>query len=276
MTQALRVVMRGIGDVGSAVAHRLFLAGHAVVIQSEPQPATTRRGMAFADAVFEGRTTLAGVTAARVDDLTTLAEVLAAPKVIPIVVADLPVLVSAVQPDVLIDARMRKRSKPEVQRGLAPLTIGLGPNFVAGETTDLAVETSWGEELGRMIERGATRPLAGEPSSIEGHARDRYLYAPIDGQFRTALRIGSPVRAGQVVAQIGPASLIAPLDGALRGLTRDGVSVSKGTKVVEVDPRGPSAVVTGIGERPSVIAEGVLGAVRRWAERHDHRPTRPG
>jgi xanthine dehydrogenase accessory factor len=180
------------------------------------------------------------------------------------------------QPDVLIDARMRKRSTPEIQRSLTPLTIGLGPNFAAGETTDLAVETNWGEELGKVIECGATRPLAGEPHSIEGHARDRYLYAPIDGQFRTALHIGSSVRAGQVVAQIGPVSLFAPLDGVLRGLTRDDVPVSKGTKVVEVDPRGPAAVVTGIGERPGVIAEGVLSAVRRWAEQHGHRPTRTG
>jgi xanthine dehydrogenase accessory factor len=210
------------------------------------------------------------------DQLRTLDEVLAARKVIPVVVVDLPALLKVMQPDVLIDARMRKRSRPEVQRGLAPLTIGLGPNFVAGETIDLAVETSWGEELGRVIERGATRQLAGEPSSIEGHARDRYLYAPIDGKFHTALQIGSSVRAGQVVAQIGPATLIAPLDGVLRGLTRDGVPVSKGTKVVEVDPRGPSAVVTGIGERPGVIAEGVFDALRRWAERHDRRPTRTG
>ena len=54
-------------------------------------------------------------------------------------------VLAAVLPDVLVDARMRKRAQPETQRGLAPLTIGLGPNFVAGQTTDLAVETQWGD-----------------------------------------------------------------------------------------------------------------------------------
>ena len=29
------------------------------------------------------------------------------------------------------------------QRGHAALTVGLGPNFVAGETVDLAIQTMW-------------------------------------------------------------------------------------------------------------------------------------
>ncbi len=58
-----RVVIRGTGDVASAVAQRLFLTGDVVVLQDGPQPATTRRGMAFADAVFDGRAELAGVAA---------------------------------------------------------------------------------------------------------------------------------------------------------------------------------------------------------------------
>ena len=31
----------------------------------------------------------------------------------------------------VIDARMRKRAVPKRQRDIAPLTIGLGPNFIA-------------------------------------------------------------------------------------------------------------------------------------------------
>jgi xanthine dehydrogenase accessory factor len=67
------VLVRGVGDVGSAVAHVLHLAGYAVAIHDDPQPTTSRRGMAFTDAVFEGEATLAGVLARRVDlveDLT--------------------------------------------------------------------------------------------------------------------------------------------------------------------------------------------------------------
>lgn len=259
-----RVAIRGTNDVASAVAHRLFTAGHAVVLQEGPQPATTRRGMAFADAVFDGCATLAGVPAVRVEDPADLPPRLVAHASIPVVVADLPAVLAVVGPDVLVDARMRKRAQPEVQRGLAPLVIGLGPNFVAAETVDLAVETSWGEDLGRVVTRGATFPLEGEPRPLAGHGRDRYVYAPAAGVFRTRCRIGAAVRAGEVVAHLDGAPLLAPLNGVLRGLTRDGVPVAVGTKVVEVDPRGPDAVVTGIGERPGRIADGVLRAVVGW------------
>ncbi len=65
---AMRGLVRGVGDIGSAVAHRLVLAGHAVAVHDGEQPTITRRGMAFADAVFDGRTTLDGVATIRVDD----------------------------------------------------------------------------------------------------------------------------------------------------------------------------------------------------------------
>jgi xanthine dehydrogenase accessory factor len=70
---ALTVVVRGVGDVGSAVAHRLFVEGYAVVIQDGPTPSTTRRGMAFADAVFDGTAILESVHAMRADDLARAA-----------------------------------------------------------------------------------------------------------------------------------------------------------------------------------------------------------
>ena len=35
------VLIRGVGDVGSAVARRLFIAGYAVVVHDSEQPTTT-------------------------------------------------------------------------------------------------------------------------------------------------------------------------------------------------------------------------------------------
>ena len=171
-------------------------------------------------------------------------------------------LVKALAPNILVDARMRKREKAESQRGLANLTIGLGPSFVAGETTDVLIETRWGDRLGQVLTEGASLPFAGEPRRLGGHGRDRYVYAPAQGPFRTKLEIGDPVKRGDVVAHIGSIALPSPLDGVLRGLTRDGVPVSEGTKVIEVDPRGADAEVTGIGERPRRIAESVSLVVR--------------
>jgi xanthine dehydrogenase accessory factor len=116
-----------------------------------------------------------------------------------------------------------------------------------------------------VSDRGATRPLEGDPHPIDGHSRDRFIYAPLGGLFQTSYAIGDLVTAGQVVAQIDKTPLLAPLTGKLRGLTHDSVPVSKGTKVIEVDSRGAGAdVPIHISGRPARIAEGILGTVQRW------------
>ncbi len=154
----------------------------------------------------------------------------------------------------------------ERQRHLAPLTIGVGPQFIAGETTHLAIETSWGDQLGAVVLDGATKPLAGEPRQLAGHGRERFVYAPRAGLFETTHHIGEQVHQGDVIAMIGTMPVVAPLDGVLRGLTRSGVCVEGGTKILEVDPRSSAAVIDGLGERPRRIAEGVLHAIQTWNE----------
>jgi xanthine dehydrogenase accessory factor len=261
------VLVRGSGDVGSAVAHLLFRSGYGVVIHDGALPAAPRRGMAFADAIFDGACELAGIEARRVDGVEALAAALDGRAAIPVTTGELADVLGAVAPAVLVDARMRKRVRPEGQRDLAPLTIGLGPNFVAGQTTHLSIETQWGDDLGAIVREGPTRQLGGEPRSLRGHGRDRFVYARAAGIMRTDAVIAQPVRAGEVVARIGDEELVAPLDGILRGLTHDGVRVEAGAKVLEVDPRGDVAAVIGIGERPRRIADGVLSAIDTSASR---------
>lgn len=255
-----RVLIRGSGDVGSAVAHVLVREGHGVVIHDVALPAAPRRGMAFADAIFDGTCELDGVRARRAE-LEELRAARGLTEVLVSVAPELGDVLGAVLPDVLVDARMRKRAQPEAQRDLARLTIGLGPNFVAGETTDLAIETQWGDELGAVVRQGPTQALGGEPRAVEGHARDRFVYAPVHGVMRTRATIAQRVIAGETVAAIGDEPLRAPLDGILRGLVHDGVPVGAGAKVLEVDPRGDPSKVFGIGPRPRRIAEGVLAAM---------------
>jgi xanthine dehydrogenase accessory factor len=268
MNKMLRILVRGSGDVGSAVAHYLFQAGHGVVMHESTQPTATRRRMAFADAVFDGSAILEGIESKKADSLSLLRRLLNEHKIIPFVIEELGKTLEVVRPHVFVDARMRKHSQPEIQIHLAALTIGLGPNFIAGETTHLVIETARGDSLGRMIEHGSASPLQGEPKEIEGYARDRYVYAPVAGKFHTPHQIGDKVEAGQEVARIDSTPLFAPIAGVLRGITHTDVPVFLKTKVIEIDPRIENAQVTGIAERPARIAQGVLQAVQIWEEQH--------
>ncbi|MGE3711375.1 MAG: hypothetical protein AB7G35_17090 [Hyphomicrobiaceae bacterium] len=257
------VLVRGVGDVGSAVAISLLRAGYSVAIHDEPTPAAPRRGMAFVDAMFDGKAALDGAVAGRFDRFDTFIRALVERELLPVTALPFSDVVSAARWSVLVDARLRKRSHPEHQIGLAALTVGLGPNFVAGENVDLAIETSWGERLGAVITRGPTLALAGEPRPIAGIGRARFVYAPVEGCFETTARIGDSVLVGQPIANIGNATLFAPLAGIIRGLTHSGVPVSVAAKVIEIDPRGDPSAAFGLGERPKRIAEGVCRAIAR-------------
>jgi xanthine dehydrogenase accessory factor len=254
------VLVRGLGDVGSAVAHSLFADKWRVVLHDDPQPTTPRRGMAFADAMYDGVATLEGIAARRMETATDLRASLDQIDWIPVTALPIDEVARVIRPALAVDARMRKRAVPESQRVLAPLTIGLGPGFVAGDQVDIAIETDW-ERAGQIVRSGPTAPLAGEPRAIDGIARERYVYAPVAGVFHTARRIGDLVQQGEEVARIAESPIHAPIAGAIRGLVRGGLPVAARAKVLEVDPRGHGAVVTGIGERPRRIAEGVRRAV---------------
>jgi xanthine dehydrogenase accessory factor len=256
-----RFLVLGAGDIGSAVALRLSCLGHAVVVHDVPRPSHARRGMAFTDAFFGTPCTLEGVFSKKASSVSSLGRMLSCGKALPVSDADLAEVLAAVEPDVLVDARIHKHDHPQPITGLAPLAIGLGPGFVAGRNADLVVETAWGDSLGAVIRNGAARRYSGEPRSLGGHGRERYVYAAVEGTFRTAFAIGDDVCKGATVAHIGETAVQAPLAGILRGLTHDGAHVAIGAKVLEVDPRGDRASAFGVSERPARIASGIIEAI---------------
>ncbi|WP_219910145.1 nitrate reductase associated protein, partial [Variovorax sp. WS11] len=223
-------------------------------------PAHPRRGMAFADALFAGTATLEGVVAQRAPNLDTLLSIGAIDELVPVCDAPLGELMQAYPPDVLIDARMRKRSAIEDQRTLAPTVVGLGPGFDTRTNCHIAIETAWGECLGYVVREGRTAALEGEPRPLDGVGRERFVYAPTQGVWHTALQIGSRVTKGPSIGHVEGHQVVAPLDGFLRGLSHDGVAVAKRQKIVEIDPRDVPQVF-GQGERPRAIAKGVLKAL---------------
>ena len=150
-----------------------------------------------------------------------------------------PVLV-LLKPKVVVDAILAKKNLGTT-KDMAPLTIGLGPGFCAGEDVDVVIETKRGHNLGRIIRQGSAYPNTGIPGIIGGYGAERVIHAPAAGRMKNRSKIGDIVEAGQVLAVIegedGSTEVSATIDGLLRGLIRDDYPVTKGFKIADIDPR---------------------------------------
>jgi xanthine dehydrogenase accessory factor len=258
------VIVIGCGDVGSAVAHALHRAGCAVVLVDHADPPWTRRGMAYADAWYVGAASLSGVDACFCASVRSIPFVLDRRDMIAATTWSWQGVAGALLPIAIIDARVVKRQAPALLKQIGgPLTIGLGPGFIAGHHVDIAIETAWGDDLGAVIEQGATKAFGGEPRRLGGVGRERYVYAARPGRFQTERAIGECVAAGDEVATLNGDSIAAPLTGALRGLAARGARVAIGQKIAEIDPRSDPSLCFGLGERPQRIAAGVQEALAR-------------
>ena len=234
------IVVRGGGDLATGTIHRLWSAGLRVLVLESEHPAAIRRQVSLCEAVYEGETTVEGLRAVRVESLEA-AEAVWAENAVPVLVDPKGSCLKQARPAVLIDAIIAKKNLGTT-REMAPLTIALGPGFVAGQDVDVVVETKRGHKLGRIIREGAAAPNSGVPGIIGGYGAERVIHAPEAGIFRNRHAIADPVTAGETIAVIempdgNTVPVTTQIDGILRGLLRDGYPVTRGFKVADVDPR---------------------------------------
>lgn len=254
------IIVRGGGDIASGTIHRLHRCGFKVVVLEVPCPTAIRRPVSFAEAVHEGRQTVEGVTAVRAAAPVDCPAILASGRV-PVLVDPQAQAVAQLQPLAVIDAILAKRNTT-THRAMAPITIGLGPGFTAGQEVDAVIETMRGHDLGRVICQGSARPDTGIPETVAGHGRERVIYATGDGIITIRHAIGSRVTRGELLAMLGPNPVLAPIDGLIRGLIHPRCPVRRGQKIGDIDPRPPGKTDhRTISDKARCIGGGVLEAL---------------
>ena len=259
MLSDVRVLIKGAGDLATGVAARLWRSGFRVLMTELAQPLTIRRTVAFSEAVYDGETTVEGLTAVHINSVAEVEAAWGAGKV-PILVdancACLPVF----QPRALVDAIIAKRNVG-TRREDAPFVVGLGPGFTVGQDVHAIVETNRGHYLGRVLWSGSAEPDTGVPGEVRGVGRERVVFSPADGLFVQLRPIGSVVEKGEVLGVVGVAPVPAPLGGVLRGLIHGGVPVRAKLKIGDVDPRGVVDHCYTISDKALSIGGGVLEAI---------------
>ena len=257
------VLIRGGGDLASGVALRLHHTGLQVVMTELPQPLVVRRLAAFAEAISQGQTSVEGVVGRRAISLQD-ASLILAKREIPVLVDPDARVCRDLRPSVMVDGRMTKRP-PDVGIDAAPLVIGLGPGFVAGENCHAVIETQRGHTMGRVLWQGSAQPDTGVPENLGGSLTyglpERILRAPADGNLQAYASIGDHLDPGQVVAEVSGQPVLAPLRGVLRGLLQPGFAVWRGLKIGDVDPRDDPSYCTLVSDKSLAVAGGVLEAI---------------
>ena len=235
----MKILIRGAGDLATGIAAELWERGHQILMTDVAIPLTVRREVAFSRAVYEEHAVVEGMEAVLAENFEE-AETIMATRKIAVMVDEKAEVRKEYLPDVLVDGIMAKKNLG-TRISDAPLVIGIGPGFTAGEDVDVVIETKRGHNLGRVIRSGSAVPNTGIPGIIGGYGKERVMHAQAEGILRNVASIGDIVEARAVIAEIetenGTVPVEASLSGLLRGLIRDGYPVTKGFKIADIDPR---------------------------------------
>lgn len=296
----LLIICRGAGDLATGIIHRLHRAGHRVIALETDYPAAIRRQVSFCEAVYDGSAVVEGVTARLVPaladaetdtetysgendtpaahivsekwDSSAIEAVLEAGEV-PLLIDQKGESIALLKPDVVVDAIIAKKNLGTTI-DMAPLVIGVGPGFTAGQDVHLVIESMRGHNLARIITDGMAQPNTGVPGNIAGFTSERVIHAPAAGYIHDVRKIGDIVQKGDEIARIYPdkesydnalseyVPVNATITGIIRGLIREGYYFRKGFKIADIDSR--ESEITNcftISDKARSIAGSVLEAV---------------
>ena len=296
----LLIICRGAGDLATGIIHRLHRAGHRVIALETDYPAAIRRQVSFCEAVYDGSAAVEGVTARLVPaladaetdtekysgindtpaariasekwDSSAIEAVLEAGEV-PLLIDSKGESIALLKPDVVVDAIIAKKNLGTTIN-MAPLVIGVGPGFTAGQDVHLVIESMRGHNLARIITDGMAQPNTGVPGNIAGFTSERVIHAPAAGYIHDVRKIGDIVQKGDEIARIYPdkesydnalseyVPVNATITGIIRGLIREGYYFREGFKIADIDPRESELTnCFTISDKARSIAGSVLEAV---------------
>lgn len=259
MIKNILVIIRGGGDLATGVAVRLFRAGFSVVILEINRPTVIRLPVSFARTVYEGEAIIEGIEAVLIPSWEEAKKNIKLNK-IPVLVDPKGSCIKKLSPTVLVDSILAKRNLG-TRKEQAPLVIGLGPGFTAGEDVDVIIETKRGHNLGRVYYHGQAAPDTGVPGEVGGESKRRLLRAPAEGKIIPLHKIGDLVKAGEVIAEVEGVPLKVEISGVLRGLIYPKSWVTKGMKVGDIDPRGIREYCFTVSDKARSLGGAVLEAI---------------
>ncbi|OUO17858.1 selenium-dependent molybdenum cofactor biosynthesis protein YqeB [Flavonifractor sp. An4] len=259
------ILVKGAGDLATGTAVRLYRAGFQVVMTDIAQPTAVRRTVAFSQCIYDGQTTVEGITARKAENRDQVRDILAAGE-IPVLVDPQAAILAQLPFMVVVDAILAKKNLGTTISD-APIVLALGPGFTAGTDCHGVIETKRGHDLGRLILEGSAIPNTGVPGDVGGYTKERIIRSPADGPFEPVAQIGQQVNLGDVVAKVNGIPVTAQLTGIVRGMLPAGIPVTAGMKSGDIDPRCEVRHCFTVSDKARAIGGGVLEGILYFGRR---------
>ena len=259
------ILVKGAGDLATGTAVRLYRAGFQVVMTDIAQPTAVRRTVAFSQCIYDGQTTVEGITARKAENRDQARDILAVGE-IPVLVDPQAAILAQLPFMVVVDAILAKKNLGTTISD-APIVLALGPGFTAGTDCHGVIETKRGHDLGRLILEGSAIPNTGVPGDVGGYTKERIIRAPADGPFEPVAQIGQQVNLGDVMAKVNGIPVTAQLTGIVRGMLPAGIPVTAGMKSGDIDPRCEVRHCFTVSDKARAIGGGVLEGILYFGRR---------
>lgn len=259
------ILVKGAGDLATGTAARLYRAGFQIVMTDVAQPTAVRRTVAFSQCIYDGQTTVEGITARKAENREQVRDILAAGE-IPVLVDPQAAILAQLPFMAVVDAILAKKNLGTTISD-APIVLALGPGFTAGVDCHGVIETKRGHDLGRLILEGTAIPNTGVPGDVGGYTTERIIRAPADGPFEPVAQIGQQVNLGDVVAKVNDIPVTAQLTGIVRGMLPAGIPVTAGMKSGDIDPRCQVRHCFTVSDKARAIGGGVLEGILYFGRR---------
>jgi xanthine dehydrogenase accessory factor len=252
-----KVLIRGSGELASAIGLILHRVGFKVIMTELPIPQTIRRTVCFSEAILRGQTIVEEVTSIK-SDINNYVEYLNNGK-IPVLIDSVELLMN-IRPEFYVDARMLKKEVLD-RRFQSYISIGIGPGFTVAENCDVLIETMRGHNLGKVLWIGSAQINTGVPGTVGGESKKRVIHSKNDGNVKWLCDFGNIVEKNQVIGWIGNFEIKSQINGMIRGLISPKVAIKKGMKIADIDPRGNEIDYKTISDKARNIGRGVLEAI---------------
>jgi xanthine dehydrogenase accessory factor len=265
------ILVLGVGDVASAVAHRLFKARFKVLMTENLHEQELKRYTSFSRVFEKGMCEVEGVTARQA--VVTEALGLVDRGCIPVLSVDARSAVEVLNPEIVVECRGERRLalEPDGRSGIAvgdvSLIIAATPRFSIGDDCDMAVVVHRGHDLGRAVASAADR-VAETARALEEAAGPGPMHAvaaDVDGLFMPLKKIGDQVKVGEEIGTVGDKPVSSQADGVVRGLLDAGAPVREGGLVAEVELSGREETIYTISDRDRAISGTVLEMSVAWS-----------